>query len=77
MATGVAIVATSLGAEGFPVTHRRHLVLADTPEDFAQAVLTLLDDSEERARLAVAARRLAESTYSWDILVPKLEALYS
>lgn len=76
MAMESAIVATTLGAEGFPVTDGRELVLADSPEAFAQAVLTLLDDAEQRAQLGQAARRFAEATYGWDALVPKLEALY-
>jgi sugar transferase (PEP-CTERM/EpsH1 system associated) len=76
MAMGTAIVATSLGAEGFPVTHDQELLLADTPQDFAQAVLTLLDDAQTRARLGQAAQRLVQAAYGWDSLVPKLEALY-
>jgi glycosyltransferase involved in cell wall biosynthesis len=77
MAMGRAIVATRLGAEGFPVTDGHELLLADTPEDFAQAVLGLLEDSEQRARLGETARRFVKATYGWDALVPKLEALYN
>jgi sugar transferase (PEP-CTERM/EpsH1 system associated) len=77
MAMEAAVVATSLGAEGFPVTHGRELLLADTPAGFARAVLTLLDDPAQRARLGAAARRFAAATYGWDTLVPKLEALYA
>jgi sugar transferase (PEP-CTERM/EpsH1 system associated) len=76
MAMEAAIAATSLGAEGFPVTHGRELLLADTPASFAQAILALLDDPEQRAQLGAAARRFVETTYGWDALVPKLEALY-
>lgn len=76
MAMQAAIVATSLGAEGFPVMHGRELLLADTPAKFAQAVLALLGDPEQRAQLGRAARRFVETTYGWDTLVPKLEALY-
>jgi glycosyltransferase involved in cell wall biosynthesis len=71
-----AVVATALGAEGFPVTHGRELLLADTPESFARAVLSLLDSPEQRAQLGAAARRFVEGVYGWDVLVPKLEALY-
>jgi glycosyltransferase involved in cell wall biosynthesis len=77
MAMEVAVVATSLGAEGFPVTHGRELLLADTPAGFAGAVLALLDDPAQRARLGAAARCFAAATYGWDTLVPKLEALYT
>jgi sugar transferase (PEP-CTERM/EpsH1 system associated) len=76
MAMGAAIVATSLGAEGFPVTHGRELLLADTPGDFAQAVLRLLEDPEQRSQMGRSARSFVEATYAWDALVPKLEALY-
>jgi sugar transferase (PEP-CTERM/EpsH1 system associated) len=76
MAMGAAIVATSLGAEGFPVTRGRELLLADTPEDFAQAVLCLFENPEQRTQLGKAARRFVEATYGWDALVPKLETLY-
>ena len=75
MAMGAAVVSTSLGAEGFPVAHDHQLLLADTPQSFAQAVLTLLNDPARRARLGAAARRFARS-YRWEKLVPKLEALY-
>jgi len=77
MAMEAAVVATSLGAEGFPVTHGRELLLADTPAGFARAVLALLDDPAQRARLGAAARRFAAAAYGWDTLVPKLEALYA
>ncbi len=76
MAMGSAIVATSLGAEGFPFEPGRHLLLADTPGDFADAVLTLLDGAARRAELGAAARAFVESGYGWDALVPQLEALY-
>ena len=76
MAMGAAIVATSLGAEGFPVAHGRELLLADTPEHFAQSILRLLEDQEQRSQMGRSARRFVEATYGWDALVPKLEALY-
>jgi glycosyltransferase involved in cell wall biosynthesis len=41
MAMGKPVVATSLGAEGYPVNNERELILADTPNAFAQAVVGL------------------------------------
>ncbi len=58
------------------MTHGRELLLADTPGDFAQAVLRLVEDQEQRGQLGRTARRFVEATYGWDVLVPKLEALY-
>lgn len=76
MAMRAAVVATSLGAEGFPVTHDHELLLADEPDSFAQAVLELLGDPERRARLGNAAQRFVAANYGWHALVPRLEALY-
>lgn len=76
MAMGSAIVATSLGAEGFPFEAGHHLLLADMAADYAAAVVSLLDDPQRRAQLGAAARRFVQAGYGWDQLVPRLEALY-
>jgi polysaccharide biosynthesis protein PslH len=65
MAMGKAVVSTSIGAEGLPVTSGENILLADTPRDFADRVVLLLSDSSERARLGDAARRLVQEKYSW------------
>jgi glycosyltransferase involved in cell wall biosynthesis len=61
MAVGKAVVSTSVGAEGLDITNGRDIVLADNPNTFAEAVVTLLRDGElrrnyERAAAACAAR---------------------
>lgn len=76
MAMGQTVVATRLGAEGYPVTDGRELVLADTPADFAAAVVALLRTPERRARLGRAARNFVEQRYDWRIIVPRVEAVY-
>ncbi len=48
MAMGKAVVSTSLGAEGLPVTSGDDVLLADTPAEFAEAVIGLLENSERR-----------------------------
>ena len=65
MAMGKAVVSTTLGAEGLPITNGENIVLADTPEEFARRVSQLLRDPAERARLGAAARQLVERHYSW------------
>jgi glycosyltransferase involved in cell wall biosynthesis len=76
MAMGKAIVSTALGCEGFDLLPNQELVIADAPDDFAAAVLTLLQDSERRARLGRAAQRFASSKYDWQMIVPRLERAY-
>ena len=77
MATGKPVVATRLGAEGYPVTDERELLLADTPSAFAGAVVALLRAPERRAELGRAARIFVEQRYDWRAIVPRLEAVYA
>ena len=76
MAMGCAIVATSLAAEGFPIESGKHLLLADTPHEFAAAVVRLLDSPSTRGRLGAEARLFVQSRYGWERLVPQLEEVY-
>ncbi|MGD1996366.1 MAG: glycosyltransferase [Anaerolineae bacterium] len=76
MAMERAVVATRLGAEGFPLTGGRELLLADTAETFADAVVSLLHDPNRRAALGRAALRFVETRYDWRVLTPRLEAAY-
>ncbi|HPQ13780.1 MAG TPA: glycosyltransferase family 4 protein [Bryobacteraceae bacterium] len=63
-AAGRAVVSTSLGAEGLPVRSGEHLLLADSPEAFAEAVSRLLASPEERLRLGRAGRALYEKRFT-------------
>jgi glycosyltransferase involved in cell wall biosynthesis len=74
LAMGKAVVSTTVGAEGLGLTSGREIVLADDPDDFAQAVMSQLHDPHARQRLGRAGRTLVESTYSWDHAVQTFEA---
>jgi glycosyltransferase involved in cell wall biosynthesis len=73
MAMGKAVVSTTLGAEGLPVAAGEHLLLADTPSDFAGAVDRLLDDPGLRARLGAAARALVYPRYAAENVARQFE----
>jgi glycosyltransferase involved in cell wall biosynthesis len=77
MAMARPVVATTLGAEGYPVTHGRELILADTPPAFAEAVLKLLRAPHRRIELGRAARAFVQQRYDWRTIVPRLEAVYA
>lgn len=76
MAMGKAMVTTSLGCEGIGLRHGQEALLADTPEAFAQATLTLLADEKRREDLSAQALRFVAARYSWPQIVPRLEAVY-
>ena len=62
---GRAVVSTTLGAEGIAAEHGRHLLLADSPAELADATVSLLGDRGARERLTAEARRLVEERYGW------------
>jgi len=59
-----AVVSTSLGAEGLPVTSGKHLLIADSADDFADACGRALWDWSLRAALVSAAVEVAIA-HSW------------
>jgi polysaccharide biosynthesis protein PslH len=63
-ACGQAIVSTRLGAEGLPFRDGDHLLIADSPADFAAAVVALLRNTERRAQLGSRARAVA-AQFDW------------
>jgi len=65
-AAGLPVVSTSLGAEGLPGIPGEHLVIADTPEQFACAVSSVLESGELRRQLAQNGRALYERELTWE-----------
>jgi glycosyltransferase involved in cell wall biosynthesis len=72
-AAGRAVVSTTLGAEGLDARDGEHLLLADDPDDFADAVVRLLNDSPLRARLGDAGRALYQERFTWPAAWRKLD----
>ncbi len=64
MSCGIPIVSTSIGAEGNLARPDEEYLRADSPEEFAAAVVRLLKDKNERRRLSEAGRAFAEKEYS-------------
>jgi glycosyltransferase involved in cell wall biosynthesis len=73
MAMGRAVVATTIGAEGLPVTPGEHVLLADDPRTFARAVVGLLRDVGRRRELETAARALVVERYDRSAVAGELE----
>lgn len=76
MASGTPVVAAREAVAGMEVTPGQHLLVADSNADFADKVLALLDDEPLQRRLAVNARRLVETKYTWEASVRQLEYIY-
>jgi glycosyltransferase involved in cell wall biosynthesis len=64
-------VTTSKGAEGLEAQPGEHLLIADTPEAFAEAVTRILKEPELRQRLADQAYQLVAKKYDWTTTMPR------
>jgi glycosyltransferase involved in cell wall biosynthesis len=76
MALGRAVVSTTLGCEGLTVTHGKNILIADSPTDFADQTIRLLNDHELRQQLVTNARHLVETLYDWQASAQRLLQVY-
>jgi glycosyltransferase involved in cell wall biosynthesis len=74
MATGKAVISTSVGAEGLDVGNGHDLILADNAAAFAEAIALLLRDAPLRRRYEQAAARLA-AKYDWSNIAQQFAAV--
>jgi GT2 family glycosyltransferase len=73
---GMAVVSTSIGCAGLLGEDNRNILIADTPEQFAGQVCSLIKDPMLRQRLGEEGRRTAEQHYGWERSTQQLDALY-
>ena len=76
MAQGIPVVTTSLGCEGIRVESGRHLLIADTPQEFARATLRLLEDHRLANELGQNARQLIRRKYDLRVAFNLLNNVY-
>lgn len=69
----IPLVSTTLGAEGIPVQNGKHVLIADSPDDFAKAIVRLLGDRNYAEALAQNCFELVKETYSVEALVKEAQ----
>ena len=75
MACGLPVVASPVGVNKELVKHGVNGFLADSTEDWMQALKTLCNDPALRERMGAAGRRLVEEHYSLEGCAPKFADL--
>jgi glycosyltransferase involved in cell wall biosynthesis len=73
MAMAKAVVSTPVGAEGLPFHDGRQLRIVGEPEQFAGAVIELMNNAPLRNSIANAARDEVVSRYGWEPVVARVE----
>jgi glycosyltransferase involved in cell wall biosynthesis len=66
------VVSTTLGAQGLELNHDGHLLLADTPEAFADGMLRYAGDPGLRRNHGAAGRARILEIYTWGALGRRL-----
>jgi GT2 family glycosyltransferase/glycosyltransferase involved in cell wall biosynthesis len=76
MAMGKAIVSTEAGIHGLDLARGKDVIVAESADDFAQAITELLEHPLERRAIEQHARHTAEESYSWASIAEKQAELY-
>jgi polysaccharide biosynthesis protein PslH len=72
----VPVVSTSIGADGLDVKNNEHLLIRDTPESFAEAVLELYCDKALTRKMVDNATLLLREKYLWADIVKNCLSAY-
>ena len=75
-AMGKAVVSTSIGCEGLEAVDGENILIRDTPDAIASAVLQVLRDADLRAHLERNGRRKATETYTWSAVGHRIRSAY-
>jgi glycosyltransferase involved in cell wall biosynthesis len=76
LAARKAVVSTSVGAEGLELESGQHLLIADSPQEFAERLTKLLESPLERRELGEKGRKLITQRFGWDGIARGLETVW-
>lgn len=76
MAMHRPVVTTPVGCEGLQVQAGHDLLIRDTPNDFAQAVIHLLQDVETWQHIAARGQALVQWQYSWQTIAASMAKVW-
>ncbi|MCH8494537.1 MAG: glycosyltransferase [Balneolales bacterium] len=76
MAVKKPIVSTSIGCEGIDVVHGKSILIADSPDDFANRVLQLFQEPELTNELTKGGYELVEHRYKWESIGDQMDQAY-
>ena len=65
---GLPVVATSIAAEGMHLENGRDVLVADTPQEFVEAVVRVYTDPDLWTKLSQASRRVVRERYSTEVI---------
>ena len=76
MASSTPVVSSPQAISSLQLTPGENVIVANNPDDFADAVLRLLGDEPKRKELGQAGRAYVEKFHKWSTMASELEAIY-
>ncbi len=76
MSMAKPVISTTLGAEGIAHSRAEDIVLADRPQDFAAAIVDILDHPQTARSIGQKGRELVLRQYDWNIMGQLLKDMY-
>jgi glycosyltransferase involved in cell wall biosynthesis len=73
---GLPIVSTTIGAEGINIEPEKDMLIADTADAFAQAVIRILKNPDLAKRLGQTGRHTVETKYNWQTVYLAWDEVY-
>lgn len=77
MSAGKTVITTSIGAEGIHYTNGTHLLIADTPEEFASQIQRCVDNPDFCTQIGHNAYQLIQEEYNNTVLTNKMLNFYN
>lgn len=77
LAMGLPVVATSVGVEGIDLTHGKEVLIANSPKEFADAVIEILENPELKKNLSKNGPSLIRKKYTWNTVFNQIEKLFN
>lgn len=75
MAMGIPIVTTSIGAENIHAKNGEEWLIADSDQDFAKAIVSLIDDRDLYEKIQKNALKFVSDNFTWSIAEKRLKKM--
>ncbi len=76
MALGKTILSTSIGAEGIGCTYGKNILIANTPQQFLEAIKRCMNDKNYAEQIGKAGRELVAGSYSNEVIGKSVTEFY-
>ena len=75
IALGSPVITTTKGGEGLDLREGKDILIADHPQEFANAVITVMTNARTRQNLSTNAFQQVQEKYDWTRILPQFLAL--